>query len=340
MPHRTFWLFLAPSALAMLLFIALPIVSVIIQSLHIENEKVLVVTENCGPFGCKESVQIDEEASRQLNLEQPLGRFNGLGTYFNRNHLAVEELKLAWAERQSMGDFVDEIMNLPFYKALAFTLTYTFVTTPIVLLLGFLLALAVNTLGKWLKGVVIFATLLPFIVTPLIGSLVLFWMIDADGIIGSTLQWLYNDPELSLKASPTLTWITVIIYGIWHTTPFAFIVFYAGLQTVPGETLESAMIDGATRFQRTLYVVIPYLAPLVLFVVLIHLMDAFRVFEPIVGFSADANATSLSWIIYNDLSQETKLFGSAAATSVLTILGISIILLPVVHRTWRDFKES
>jgi len=324
----------------MLLFIALPIVSVIIQSLHIENEKVLVVTENCGPFGCKESVQIDEEASRQLNLEQPLGRFNGLGTYFNRNHLAVEELKLAWAERQSMGDFVDEIMNLPFYKALAFTLTYTFVTTPIVLLLGFLLALAVNTLGKWLKGVVIFATLLPFIVTPLIGSLVLFWMIDADGIIGSTLQWLYNDPELSLKASPTLTWITVIIYGIWHTTPFAFIVFYAGLQTVPGETLESAMIDGATRFQRTLYVVIPYLAPLVLFVVLIHLMDAFRVFEPIVGFSADANATSLSWIIYNDLSQETKLFGSAAATSVLTILGISIILLPVVHRTWRDFKES
>ncbi len=340
MPHRTFWLFLSPSALAMLLFIALPIVSVVIQSLHIENEKVLVVTESCGPFGCTENVKVDEVASAKLNLERPLGRFNGLGTYFNRNHLAVDELKVAWANKQDIREFVGEVMNLPFYKALAFTLTYTFVTTPIVLLLGFLLALAVNTLSNWLKGVVIFATLLPFIVTPLIGSLVLFWMIDADGIIGSSLQWLYNDPNLSLKASPTLTWITVIIYGIWHTTPFAFIVFYAGLQTVPGETLESAMIDGASRFQRTLYVVIPYLAPLVLFVVLIHLMDAFRVFEPIVGFSADANATSLSWIIYNDLRQETKLFGSAAATSVLTIIGISIILMPVVYRTWRDFKES
>ena len=52
---------------------------------------------------------------------------------------------------------------------------------------AFLLALAVNTLHRWLKGVVIFATLLPFIVTPMIGSLVLFWMIDANGIIGSSL---------------------------------------------------------------------------------------------------------------------------------------------------------
>lgn len=339
MPHRTFWMFLAPSAIAMLLFIALPVISVLVQSLYIENEKVLVKTETCGPFGCTEQVKVDEVASAKLLEERPLGRFNGLGTYTNRSHLAVDELKSAWATRDSLGDFGREMMNLPFYKALAFTLTYTFVTTPIVLLLGFLLALAVNTLPRWLKGVVIFATLLPFIVTPLIGSLVLFWMIDADGIIGSSLQWLYDDPSLSLKASPTLTWITLIIYGIWHTTPFAFIVFYAGLQTVPGETLESAMIDGATRFQRTIYVTIPYLAPLVLFVTLIHLMDAFKVFEPIVGFSAEANATSLSWVIYNDLSQETKLFGSAAATSVLTIIGICILLMPVVYRTWKDFRS-
>ena len=340
MPHRTFWMFLAPSAVAMLLFIALPIISVVVQSLYIENEKVLITTESCGPFGCTENVKVDEVETARLLEERPLGRFNGLGTYTNRNHLAFDEVGAAWTNRESLADFGGELMNLPFYKALAFTLTYTFVTTPFVLLLGFVLALAVNALNRWLKGVVIFATLLPFIVTPLIGGLVLFWMIDADGIIGSTLQWLYDDPRLSLKASPTLTWITLIVYGIWHSTPFAFIVFYAGLQTVPGETLESAMIDGATRFQRTLYVTIPYLAPLVLFVLLIHLMDAFRVFEPIIAFSADANATSLSWIIYNDLSQETKLFGSAAATSILTILGIAALLVPVVLRTWRDFRSG
>ncbi len=340
MPHRTFWLFIAPSGFLMLLFIALPIVSVVIQSLHIEHEKVLIESESCGPFGCTRNVRVDEVASARLQAEDPLGRFNGLGTYTNRNHLAFDEIAVAWSTRDSLGGFLGEVMNLPFYKALAFTLTYTFVTTPFVLVLGFALALAVNTLHKRLKGVVIFATLLPFIITPLIGSLVLFWMIDADGIIGHTLQAVFDDPNLSLKASPALTWITLLVYGVWHITPFAFIVFYAGLQTVPGETLESAMIDGASSWERVRYVVIPYVAPLVLFVTLIHLMDAFRVFEPIVGFSAEANATSLSWIIYNDLSQETKLFGSAGATSVLTIIGVCVLLSPVVWRTWKDYQKS
>jgi ABC-type sugar transport system permease subunit len=155
------------------------------------------------------------------------------------------------------------------------------------------------------------------------------------------LQLIFNDPDLSLKASPTLTWVTLFVYGVWHSAPFAFVVFYAGLQTVPSDTLESAMIDGASRWERVRYVVIPHLMPLATFVALVQLMDNFRVFEPIVGFSAEANATSLSWMIFNDLrSQDAPLFGSAAATSMLTILGVIILLTPVLVRTWRDFRRK
>ena len=179
------------------------------------------------------------------------------------------------------------------------------------------------------------------IVTPLIGSLILFWMIDAKGIFGASLQWIFEDPNLSLKASSTLTWIMLIVYGVWHSAPFAFIVFYAGLQTVPTETIEAAMIDGASRWERTRYVILPHLVPLIVFISLIQLMDNFRVFEPIVGFSAQASATSLSWIIYNDLTgSEGSFFGSAGATSVLTILGVAVLLIPVLIRTWRDFSRK
>ena len=62
------------------------------------------------------------------------------------------------------------------------------------------IALGVNRLPQVVKGPTIFASLLPMIVTPLIGSLILFWMVDADGIIGATLQLLFDDPDLSLKA--------------------------------------------------------------------------------------------------------------------------------------------
>jgi len=342
MPHRTFIYFILPSLLSMILLIAIPIFSAMTQSLFIAHKQVIRVSETCDPFGCKKETSVDAEATAHLREKEPLGIFNGFETYTNRNHLAAAEIKTSWNVSTGWKDFFSRIMNLPFYKALAFTITYTFVVTPFVIILGFLIALGTNSLASSLKGPTIFFSLLPMIVTPLIGSLILFWMIDADGIIGSTLQRIFNDNDLSLKASPVLTWIMLIIYGIWHSTPFAFIVFYAGLQTVPLETLEASMLDGASLWQQKRHVVIPYLMPLIIFVTLIQLMDNFRVFEPIVGFNASANATSLSWIIFNDLRGEDalQLFGSAAATSMLTIIGVGILLIPVLIRIWKEFDSK
>lgn len=340
MKHRAFFWFIFPSLAAMILFIALPIVSVAVQSLFVEHPQVMTETENCDPFGCETSRSVDSAATAALYDAQPLGKFNGLDTYTNRNHLALAEVSAAWQASESWGQFASALFNLPFYKALIFTLSYTFVVTPFVIMLGLVIALAVNSLPQIVKGPTIFASLLPMIVTPLIGSLVLFWMVDADGIIGATLQRIFDDDNLSLKASTPLTWIMLFVYGVWHSAPFSFIVFYAGLQTVPHETLEAARIDGASRFNQVRFVIVPYMAPLVVFITLMQLMDNFRVFEPIVGFSSSAKATSLSWIIYNDLRGDTKLFGSAAATSMMTIIGVAILLTPVLIRTWRDFNRK
>ena len=71
---------------------------------------------------------------------------------------------------------------------------------------------------------------------------------------------------------------------------------------------------------------------------LIQLMDNFKVFEPLIGFNAEAHAQSLSSFIFSDLSGETLQYSSAATTSVLTIVCVSILLAPVFMRTWRDFQ--
>lgn len=324
----------------MTLFIVLPIVSVFVQSLFVEHEQVLLVGENCDPFGCKESISVDVEATEILREEQPLGRFIGLETYFGPNHLAISSVAEAWQNAESLSNFTSSLMNLRFYRALAFTVTFTFLVTPFVVILGMGTAVLINALPQVIKGPAIYVTLLPMIVTPLIGSLVLFWMIDARGILGETLADLVGDPNLSLKASLGLTWIMLIFYGIWHAFPFAFVILYAGLQSLPHETLDASMVDGANRWQRLRYVVLPHLMPLVVFISLVQLMDNFRVFEPVVGFQAQAHATSLSYIIYDDLrGGDVQLFRSAAVTSMLTIIGVAILVTPVIVRTWRDFKQ-
>jgi len=341
MPHKTFLAFIWPSLLAMVLFIAVPIMSVAYQSLFIEHEQILIEGENCGPFGCTASVSVDSAAMAALRESRPAGRFNGFGTYVNGTHLAVDEIGEIFDTSENFGEIRNRIMNLPFYKAFVFTISYTFIVTPLVILLGFIIAVVVNSIPKILKGPVIFFSLLPMIVTPLVGSLVLFWMIDSRGIIGIGLQSLFSDPSLSLKASASLTWVTLFVYGVWHNAPFAFVVFYAGLQTVPQDTIESAMVDGASRWERIRFVIVPYMMPLVTFIALMQLMDNFRVFEPIIGFSASASATSLSYLIYNDLrAAESPLYGSAAATSMLTIFGVIILLLPVLRRNSREFNRK
>lgn len=340
MKHKTFFWFVLPSALAMLLFIFLPMVSIVIQSVFVSHEQVIVSVENCGPFGYRESTMIDQSATEALREAKPLGQFAGFTTYLDRGHLAVNEVGTAWNAAQGWRDFGARMLNLPFYKAMAFTLTYTFIVTPLVIILGFLIAVAVNSAAKLIRGQLIFVSLLPMMITPLVGALILFWLVDARGIIGAFLQDISGDPNLSIKASTPLMWIMLMVYGVWHSAPFAFIVYYAGLQTVNTETLEAAMIDGASRAQRIRYVVVPHLMPLTTFIALMQLMDNFRVFEPIVSFSASAHATSLSWAIFNDLGGETRQLSSAAATSVLTVIGIIILLTPVLIRTWRDFGRK
>ena len=95
-------------------------------------EKELIEIERCDPFGCETEVGVDIEAYAALNKEKPLGRFNGFKTYTDRNHLAVNELSEGWKKSKTFAEFSKNFMNLPFYKALIFTLTYTFFVTPLV----------------------------------------------------------------------------------------------------------------------------------------------------------------------------------------------------------------
>ena len=338
MKHKTFFWFIFPTFLAMFFFITLPIISVSLQSFHTPHENLLITVENCDPFGCKKATTIDHDATKKLKENNPLGKYVGLDIYFDRGHLAIEQVKNLWSKTNNFFEFLKLTADLPFYKALFFTLTFTFTVTPIMLVFGLLIALGVNSFNQKLKGLIIFFSLLPMIVTPLIGSIILFWMIDSRGIVGNFLQILFEDPDLSLKASTFLTWIMLIVYGVWHAIPFSFIVFYAGLQTLPKDQIESAKIDGANSFQQTIHIIIPHIMPLITFVTLMQLMDNFRVFEPIVGFNAEAHATSLSWIIFNDLGGETRQLSAAATSSILTILGIIILLLPILIKTWKEFE--
>jgi multiple sugar transport system permease protein len=239
------------------------------------------------------------------------------------------------------GDWT-KLLTIDFWKALRFTLTFTFITLPLVIAVGFAIALAVNNTLRALRGPVIFLSLLPFIITPVIGALAIRWLFIGDGIMTALLEW-WLERDIALFAQGWTIELLMLFYRVWHAAPFAFVVLYAGLQTVNQDALESAIIDGANRWERLRYIVIPHLMPLLIFISLIHLMDTYRVFEEVVGFSSQAHVISLQWLTYDFLTPDdsgSRSIGRASASAMLTMIGIAIILVPLLRRTWRDHKEG
>ncbi|MYJ87020.1 MAG: sugar ABC transporter permease, partial [Rhodobacteraceae bacterium] len=256
--------------------------------------------------------------------------FVGLESY--KNILRLEE---------AFSDFSwSSLMAIDFWKALRFTLVFTLVTLPLAIGLGLLIALAVNNFTQRLRGQIIFISLLPFIITPVIGALSIRWLFIGDGILTAFLEW-WLEMDIAMFAQAWTIELMMMFYRVWHVAPFAFVVFYAGLQTVNNDTLESAVIDGANRFERLRYVIIPHLMPLIVFISLIHLMDSYRVFEEIVGFSSQSYVISLQWLTYEFLTLDesgTRSIERASANSMMTMIGIVIILIPLLQKTWRDHK--
>lgn len=339
MKFKTFAAFVGPSLFMMIVFIAFPLISVFTQSFY-NTQPVFeqVEIESCTPGFpnplCVTKIQSKPIIGTDGNVVTQT-RFTGLESY--RSVLELGRVKAAL-----LNGSWQQLMAIDFWKALRFTLTFTLLTLPLVIVTGLTIALAVNNVAKSLRGTVIFVSLLPFIITPVIGALAIRWLFIGDGILTSLLEWWLSH-DIAMFAQGWTIELMMLFYRVWHVAPFAFVIFYAGLQTVNQDTLESAVIDGASRWERLRYVIIPHLMPLIVFVALIHLMDCYRVFEEIIGFSSQSHVISLQWLTYDFLTPDdagNRSIGRASASAMLTMIGIVFLLIPLLKRTWRDHKGS
>lgn len=352
MKLKTFLAFVSPSVLAMLLLIAVPLIGVMYLSLHNAHIKteIVEVKSSVPMFGGITRTQVQKIPQPVLDENgQTIKVWDYVGSQNFRSVADPEGLVSAVTKDRSkdkdgssvpfstrMNGIYKDVTDIDFWGALEFTLLYAFVTTPLVLSLGFLLALAVNNMTQWLRGPVIFASLLPFIITPVVGSLSIYWLFLDNAVVSAMLEQLFHVKVYFLKDAFTIRSL-IILFGVWHVTPFAFVILYAGLQTVSTDALQAAEVDGASFWQRVWYVIIPHLIPLFIFILMIHIMDAYRIFEPVLVFGSNLFANSLQYLTYYILNYEDN-YCKAAASAILTVVGIVILLVPILRRTYREQK--
>lgn len=243
--------------------------------------------------------------------------------------------------RQWVGlkNYLDILLDPKFWQAVRFTFLLIAVVTPIEILIGSTVALLLDQIPKRRRGIFIALCLTTYVSVPIVASYMFRELFQAYGLGAWFYQqitgqrWMLN--ETTIKS-------LVLVYGVWRDTPFVILVVFAGLQSLSDELLDAAAIDGANRRQQLRYVAIPHLAPLLLIIAMMIIMSLYNYFDAVFVLTNMNPVYRADTIMTYNWRTATLIneLGRANAMSILTVIGLMVVLIPFLYRTWRAQTEE
>jgi multiple sugar transport system permease protein len=211
-----------------------------------------------------------------------------------------------------------------FWRALEFTAKYTLVLTPILMVLGFALALLTveSTPLKRLTRTIVF---LPVVIGLSSSSLLWFWLLDEQvGLLNKLLVDLHLIREpIVWFASAGLAFWAVVISITWKVVGFGMVLFVAGIQSINPDILEAAVMDGASYWKRVRLIVVPLTRRVLLLTTLVSAIGSMLAFDQFYimtsGGPRGQTFTAVYWIYQNSFIS-FKLGYGAALSIVLTLV--------------------
>ena len=221
------------------------------------------------------------------------------------------------AEFVGMSNYIDALKDTTFTGSFRFTALFAIVTLVLINVLAFLIALA---LTQNIKGTNIFRTV--FFMPNLIGGIVLgyVWQLIFDAIFARF--------GLALKLSETLGFWGLVILICWQQIGYMMIIYIAGLQAIPGDIMEAAMIDGANRSQRLFRITIPNMMPSITICTFLTITNSFKLFDQnlaLTGGEPLHKTEMMALNIYQTFYGRTGYEGVGQAKAVLFFLLVVVI---------------
>jgi multiple sugar transport system permease protein/N,N'-diacetylchitobiose transport system permease protein len=240
-----------------------------------------------------------------------------------------------------LDNYIGQLTSPGFWDATFRALYFTVVSTGLELSLGLALALLMDQplRFRWLLRSII---ILPWALPTIVNALMWRWIDNAEyGSLNALLTQtgLIQDYQPWLSNSDTSMWM-VIIADVWKMTPLCAILLLAALQSVDREIVEVAQVDGAGPLQLFRQIVLPLITPVVLIVLVLRTMEAFKVFDLIwiMTHGGPANSTQTIAIYAYQTAYQGFDFGRGAALGYLIALVIMVLAafyLRLLGRTGR-----
>jgi len=242
-----------------------------------------------------------------------------------------------WTGLQNFGLVLkDEIL----WDAIIRTAEFILIGISVELILGLALALLFsqnNRLNRTLRTLL----LIPMVITPIVVGLMWKALYNFEGgmvnqvlaTLGLPSQpWLTSQPIPFFANMPLIgpflvehlnakySFLSLIVIDIWQWTPFVMLVLISGLLAIPNEILESAKVDGASKWQQLIHIILPMLAPTILVAILLRTIDAMKVFDTVYALFGSAAEQRLMNVHIMNLALRIRNYGQGAAISILVLV--------------------
>jgi len=227
-----------------------------------------------------------------------------------------------------------------FWVSFAFTLKYTAIITPLLIVGGYLLALLTSESSR-LRRITRTTVFIPVVIGLGVSSLLWYWLFSTDfGLVNKALTdlGLISKPVLWLGVDADRSNLAIIASVVWKVIGFGMILFVGAIQAIPREITEASLVDGASYWQRVARVVLPLTLRTVLVVTLVSVIGSLLAFDQFyimtAGQPQNETATSVFYVYLNSFPYLKLGYGAALSIILaLTILVFTVVQLLLTRRS-------
>ncbi|MGC8777561.1 MAG: carbohydrate ABC transporter permease [Candidatus Caldatribacteriaceae bacterium] len=238
-----------------------------------------------------------------------------------------------------LSNYIRMFGDYRFWGTLRFTLIFVLISVIGTTFLGLGLALVFN---RKMRGVKLFRSILtmPLFTAPVaLGYLGVMMFYEENGPVNVLLKYL-GVGKIPWLSHPWWATLAVCAVDIWQWTPFAFIILLAGLQSISDEIYEAAVIDTSSGWTVFRYITLPLIAPVLGTVVMLRLVDAFKVFDVPFSLTSGGPGTATRTLTFYIYTQGLRNFdlGYASAMAYF-LLAITMVIGMLFFRRYRELYE-
>ncbi|MEU2181906.1 carbohydrate ABC transporter permease [Streptomyces thermolilacinus] len=218
-----------------------------------------------------------------------------------------------------------------FWSSLGVTALYTVFFVPLTVALSLGTALLLHR-AVWARGFFRGVFFLPYVTSVVLAAVIWKWIYDVeDGLLNAALGVLSLGP-VDFLGDERLVLPAIAATSAWKGFGYSMLILLAGLQSIPREVSEAAVIDGATGWRRLRWVTLPLLRPVLFFVLVIEAIGAFQVFDAMYVMTAGGPVRASYSLVYFLYDSGFKFFDFGYASALGLVLFLVVLVFSLIQR--------